>query len=292
MQVQQAKVAATTKRIFKQSVIALLLAGAAGAASAADWSDAYIGYTYGEKYKEPGNAADVQKDILTLSYVGGYKYGVNFFTLDMLTSDNKNPAHGSSTGSPSERGAQEVYVVYSNTLSLSKVTGKPMKFGPIRDIGIQAGFDYNSKNDTFGAGLIKYIAGPKVEFDVPGLLTLGLFYYKENNNNGISGKDVSFDPTYRVATVWSFNFDAGLPAVFKGFANYTGEKGKDGFGGDTAAETWLDTGLLWDVGSAAGTPKTFYAGVGYQYIKNKFGNQPSLAGSKISTPQIKLEAHF
>ena len=33
-------------------------------------------------------------------------------------------------------------------------------------------------------------------------------------------------------------------------------------------------------------------GLGYQYIKNKFGNQPSLPGTKVSSPSIQLEAHF
>lgn len=271
---------------------AALAACALTAAHAADWSDASIGYTYGTKFKEPGSAADVKKHVVTLSYVGGFKYGVNFFTLDMLKSDNNNPAQGPTLGSPSNRGAQEVYVVYNNTLSIGKLSGTPMKFGPIRDIGWQTGFDYNSKNDTFGAGLIKLIAGPKVEFDVPGLLTLGLFVYKEWNNNGIAGTNVDFDTTARLGTVWSFDFNAGAPAVFKGFANYTGAKGKDGFGGGTAPETWLDSALLWDVGSLAGSPKTFYAGVGYQYIKNKFGNQSSLPGTKVSAPSVKFEAHF
>lgn len=41
-----------------------------------------------------------------------------------------------------------------------------------------------------------------------------------------------------------------------------------------------------------GKPKTFYAGLGYQYIKNKFGNQPSLPGTKVSAPSLRFEAHF
>lgn len=257
-----------------------------GSAQAADWSDAYIGYTHGNKYKEPGSAADVKKDVLTLQYVGGYKYGVNFFNVDMLSSDSANTANNS------PRGAHEVYVVYNNTLSLSKVTGSSFKFGPVRDVGLQGGFDFNSKNDAFGAGLVKLIAGPKVEFDVPGLLTLGLLYYKEWNNNSIAGKNVNFDAAPRLATVWNFGFEAGLPTVFKGWATYTGAKGKDGFGGDTKPETWLETSLLWDVGAPAGKPKTFYAGLGYQYIHNKFGNPPSLPGTKVSSPSLQFEAHF
>jgi nucleoside-specific outer membrane channel protein Tsx len=279
-------------------LIPLLAALPFASVHAADWSDAYIGYAYGTKFKEPGSAADVKKHVVTLQYVGGYKYGVNFFTLDMLKSDINNPASGNSLATTSTRGAQEVYVVYNNTVSFSKLSGSPVKFGPVRDVGFQAGFDFNSKNDSFGAGLVKLIAGPKVEFDVPGLLTLGLFYYKENNNNAIAPAlgagpgNVSFDGTGRLATVWNFGFNAGMPAVFKGWATYTGKKGKDGFGGDTAAETWLETSLLWDVGSAAGKPKTFYAGFGYQYIHNKFGNQPTLAGTKVSSPSIQAEVHF
>jgi hypothetical protein len=258
-------------------------------ANSATWSDSFIGITQGAKFKEPGSPADVEKTIATLQYVGGYKYGVNFFSVDMLQSDHANPAIGGTTSSG--RAAQEVYAVYNNTVSFGKL-GMNTKFGPIRDVGFQAGFDFNSKNDAFGAGLVKWIAGPKLEFDVNGLLTLGLLYYKENNNNGISGKDVNFDGTARLATVWSFDYDWVVPTTFKGWATYTQEKGKDGFGGNTAPETWLESALLVDLAQVTGQPKTFYAGVGYQYIKNKFGNQPSVPGTKVSAPSVKMEVHF
>ena len=278
----------SARRVILRSTVIGALIGATlpSMVQAADWSDAFIGYTYGTKFKEPGSDADVKKSVATLQYVGGYKYGVNFFSLDMLKSDENNPANNS------PRGAQEVYVTYNNTVSFSKLSGSPMKFGPVRDVGFQAGFDFNSKNDSFGAGLIKLIAGPKVEFDVPGLLTLGLLYYKENNNNSLAGTNVSFDAAPRLATVWSFDFNAGLPAQFKGWATYTGKKGKDGFGGDTAAETWLEASFLFDLGSLGGKPKTFYGGLGYQYIHNKFGNPSTLAGTKVSSPSLQFQAHF
>lgn len=268
-------------------VAAVALLGVSSAAHAADWSDAYIGYGYGSKFKEPGSDADVTKHLVNLQYVGGYQWGTNFFNAELLKSDEANTANNS------PRGAHEVYVVYQHTLSLGKLSGSDtFKFGPVRDVGLQVGFDFNSKNDAFGAGLLKFIAGPKLEFDVPGLLTLGLLYYKETNNNSIAGTDVDFDAAPRLATVWNFGFNAGLPMVFKGWANYTGKKGKDGFGGETAAETWLETSLLWDLGAPAGKPKTFYAGLGYQYIRNKFGNPSSLPGTRVSAPSLQLEAHF
>ncbi len=272
-----------------RTAIATALAGVAFTATAADWSDAFIGFSYGTKFSNPGSTADVTKKIATLQYVGGYKYGVNFFSLDMLAADENNPA----AGAGNTRGSHEVYVTYNNTLSFGKLLGAPVKFGPVRDVGFQAGFDFNSQNDAFGAGLTKYIFGPKVEFDVPGLLTLGLFYYKENNNNAFVGKGVSFDAAPRLATVWSFDFAAGpVPLQFKGWGTWTGQKGKDGFGGDTAAETWVEASLLADVGGFAGKPKTFYAGLGYQYINHKFGNQASLPGTKVSAPSLQFQAHF
>ena len=76
-------------------VTAFALASAAPMpANAAEWSDTFIGYTYGAKFKQPGSDADVTKNVATLQYVGGYKYGVNFFNVDMLKSDHNNPAAG------------------------------------------------------------------------------------------------------------------------------------------------------------------------------------------------------
>jgi hypothetical protein len=275
---------------FKSKLIPLATAIVAATlspiANSAIWSDSFIGLTQGTKFKEPGSPVEVEKTVVTLQYVGGYKYGVNFFSVDMLQSDHQDPAKGPTIATPSGRGAQEVYATYSNTLSFGKL-GANTKFGPIRDIGFQGGFDFNSKNDTFGAGLVKFIAGPKVEFDVNGLLTLGLLYCKENNNNGFTGKDVNFDGTGRLATVWNFNYDWSVPVTFKGWATYTQNKGLG-----TAPETWLESSLLLDLAQVTGQPKTFYAGVGYQYIKNKFGNQPSFPGTKVNAPSLKMEIHF
>lgn len=271
---------------------AVALACAAGAASAADWSDTFIGYTYGPQFRQPGSDAFVTKNIFTLQHVSGYKYGTNFFNVDMLKSDTNNRAKGPTIGSPSERGAQEVYVTYNTLLSFNKLTNSTsFSAGPIADVGLQLGFDFNSMNDTFGAGLFKKIAGPKVTFAVPGLLQLGLLYYKEDNNNGFSGKNIDFDPALRLNAVWSFNFDAGLPTVFKGWATYTLA------GQNTLPETWFETFYMVDVGTLASQPKTFYAGVGYQYINHKFGANVDSSGNpmpgrKVSSPMFRVEAHF
>ena len=42
-----------------------VLAGTvASSALAAEWSDTYLGYRYGDKFREPNNPNDVKKDIV------------------------------------------------------------------------------------------------------------------------------------------------------------------------------------------------------------------------------------
>lgn len=275
----------------------------ASQANASEWSDTYLGYRYGSQFREPTNTQDVKKNIFSLTHADGYKYGSNFFTVDMLQSDSKDPASGAFQGA-SPGGAQEVFVVYRHTLSLGKVSGSPMKFGPVRDIGAVLGFDFSSKNDDFGARVRRPLGGLSVSLDVPGFWNVGLLYQQEHNHNGIvplignppgMSSDVRFKNTWRLETSWGIPFNAGIPAKFQGFLNYIAPKGKDGFGVDTKAELLTEISVMFDVGSLAGQKETFYAGLGYQYWKNKFGNDSSLdatGGATAKVPQVLLEVHF
>src|ERR1700754_2157117 len=90
----------------------LTCAAAALPAAAADWSDTSISFRTGNKFAEPFITEDIHKNIIGLTHASGFKYGTNFFNVDMLMSDDKDPAScagGTCTGS-----AQEVYVVYRN----------------------------------------------------------------------------------------------------------------------------------------------------------------------------------
>ncbi len=252
---------------------------------ASGWSDTFIGYRYGTSYREPAHPQNISKNIVTVQHSSGYKYGTNFFNLDILLSDNNDPASGGGGG------AAEAYFVYRHDLSLSAVTGKMLDFGPVRDLGITAGFDLNTKNDAFGPRKRKFAIGPTLNFDVPGFFNVSLLYQTESNRNGIVGKNVRFDSTYDLNLVWGIPFSFGLPAKFKGFADYIGPKGLDGFGANTKAETLIETALMFDVGSALGTEGVFSAGIGYQYWHNKFGNAPGI-GTQASVPQFEMEVHF
>ena len=78
-----------------------------------------------------------------------------------------------------------------------------------------------------------------------------------------------------------------------GFANFIASKGKNEFGGATAAETNIDGQVMYDLSGGKNTAKV---GFEYQYWKNKFGNDNSLSfqngGAFAKTPFVRGEYHF
>ena len=273
-----------------------MLVSASATSQAAEWSNTYIGYRYGTEFAEPFLGNDIAKHIVNLGHVSGYKYGTNFFNVDILLSDSNDPSHANST-----EGAREVYVVYRHTLDLGKVTGKDLGFGIVRGVGLTAGFDYNNKNDAgYNSKKQMLVAGPTVMFDVPGFLNASLLALWESNApcNTFTNTCVSrysYDTQPMLTLAWGIPIGSS-PLSFEGFANFIASKGTDEFGAKTKAETNIDMQLMLDVGRVTGGPKnTFKVGLQYQYWKNKFGTDskgPAGSGAFARTPMIRAEYHF
>ncbi|MBP8133956.1 MULTISPECIES: outer envelope protein [Zoogloea] len=285
-------------RTFERLALSIALAACGSAAQAAEWSDTSIGYRYGTTFGEPFNKEDIAKNIFNLTHVSGYKYGTNFLNVDMLLSDNKDPA---SKGSSS--GAQEVYVVYRHTLDIGKVSGKNFSFGPVRGIGATAGFDLNTKNDAgYNSSKRMIVAGPTLMMNVPGFLNVSLLALWESNApynsyTGVHTPRYDYDVHPMLNLAWGIPFDvAGVALSFEGFANFIAAKGTNEFGGGTAAETNIDMQVMYDVSPLIGaSKKTFKVGLEYQYWRNKFGNPhsgPAGDGAFAKTPMIRAEYHF
>jgi hypothetical protein len=274
-------------------LLPLLAALPFAAAHAADWSDTSIGWRYGTRFAEPFGATDIHKNILSLTHVSGYKFGTNFFNADMLVSDRRDPGAGTTAG------AQEVYVVYRNTIDFGKVSGKDLKMGLMRGAGLTLGFDLNSKNDSYGSKKRMLVVGPTLMLDVPGFVNLSLLALQESNAPaGVSRYTYKTHAAFEVD--WGVPFNAGpVPLTFGGYALHIASKGSNEFGGPTAAETHIDMALMADVGALAGGPKnTIKAGIGYEYWRNKFGNPTTAAGAGAGpgatarTPMVRVEYHF
>ena len=280
-----------TTRLLCTAVAAL----AASAAQAADWSDTSIGYRFGAKFAEPFGTNAIKKNIVNLTHASGYSYGSNFFNADLLLSDKTDPSSPNS-GS----GASEVYIVYRHTLDLAKVTDSKFAFGPVRGMGLMAGFDANVKVDAgYNSRKQMLVLGPTVMFDVPGFLNVSLLGLRESNApynkfSSTATPRYTYKTHLMLTAAWSIPLGK-LPLAFEGFANYIASKGTNEFGGATGPEFNFDGQVMYDVGTAAGVaPGKFKIGLEYQYWRNKFGNPykgPAGRGAFAKTPMIRAEYH-
>lgn len=284
-------------KFTKKSVSCLLTAGLFSSlslgAQAADWSDSWIQYRVGNKFHEPNNQLDVKKNVVQLGYASGYKYGSNFFTVDALHSDDADPAQGGDSG------ATEIYMVYRHQLHLGKILEKDLAFGPVKDIGLTAGFDLNTKDTAVAPRKRLLVAGPTLKFDVPGFLDVSLMAAKEQNHNafGSQEKTRDFDTQALLNVSWGIPFTLGaVPLKFSGYLNYLSGKGKDYNGRETSPETTSRSYLMADVGQMTmGRKNLFLMGIGFEYWRNKFGNNDNTASrGNLTTraPMLVTEFHF
>jgi nucleoside-specific outer membrane channel protein Tsx len=273
-----------------------VLSACSFAAQAADWTDTSLSYRHGNNFAEPFVGTDISKNILNLSSASGYKYGKNFFSVDFLMSSSKDKSAPTAT-----TGAQEIYTVYRHTLDLGKITGANMAFGPVKGVGVTGGFDYNTKTDAgYNSKKRMGVLGPTLMMDVPGFMDVSVLALWESNAP-YNGYTQTATPRYRYKThpmltaAWGIPFNiAGIPLSFEGFGNFIASKGKDEFGGATKPETNIDMQIMYDIGTAFGSPKnTFKIGLEYQYWKNKFGvDSQVVPGATAKTPMVRAEYHF
>lgn len=272
---------------FGQSIKVLAVAtllGHCAASHALEWSDNSIGLKVGNRFSEPGIAQPIRKNIYEFVHVSGDRLGKNLVVGQVLQSDSNDPAAGGTAG------AQEFFGFYRRSFSLSKLSGSPMKFGPINDVSLVGRFDRGTKNIQFAAAARKLMAGASVDFALPkGFAEATVYTYNEKNYNGIVGRQVNFDTTWRADLVWAIPFNTGIPIEWRGGLAVTGKKGNDGFGNPTKTETRLYTELLVPVGAMPG----LMVGVAYEMWRNKYGaNQKAIPGAKQDMPLLVAEYHF
>jgi nucleoside-specific outer membrane channel protein Tsx len=264
-------------------------------AQSADWSDTEIQYEHGTKYRVPFNpfnpndgkigavnSTDVRKSIVTLQHASGYKYGRNFFFIDMLVSEKNDPTDGGSNG--------EVYGEYYHSLSLSKISGANLNFGPIRDINLTGGINYGTR--TNGPNPRVLLLGPTVDFNVPGFIFFNVDFLAYADHSRFAGQLTTDKTTWQVTPAWLAKFNLGPTKwVFTGHIDWIGKRcfvGANGCAGRASVETLAQPEIKMDVGDLFGKPDTVYVGLEYQYWRNKFGYD----GLTERVPQIQLAWKF
>lgn len=226
-------------------------------AGAAAWSSTNIQYLYGDKYANVGaGGADSIASIVTLEHVNGWKYGDNFFFVDITNPDRQG-----------ETGGAAFYGEISPRFSLGAMGGKPLKFGIVKDVLV-------TTTAEIGTGFHNYLYGLAVDLDILKMPVFQVNYYVRNEIG--PNKDTGS----QVTLVWLKPFDVGpVSLVFEGFFDYA-------FGMDHAEDNII-TGprFLMDLGKTWGVEGVLQAGIEYQIWRNKFG----IDGIDEDVPQVMVK---
>jgi hypothetical protein len=287
---------------------ALLSAGAvlflvAAQAHAADWTDMFVGYRFCYAVNDPAIDPDINKNVVQFQLANRYPLGANFLNVDILMSDENDPANGVTSG-----GAQEIYITFRHQLSLNKSFKTNIKNGFVRDLSITVGGDLNSKNTGFAPGKRMIVVGPTINLNPKkGFADLGFWYYKEWGHNAFApagNKSFDYGGTMMVNLTWGIPIALSkeVGSTFKGFGYSTLPKGMDAVGVETATEVLSRITWQFDIGALLGAKKgAISVGPGYELWYHKFGNPSPIPVPGTSTtrpnhttssPTIQAEVHF
>jgi hypothetical protein len=263
-----------------------------------DWNDFYVSYRQIWFDKQPGYSKDVNEEAVNVSYANGWTYGSNFVNLDFENFDHTDGANSVVPGAK-RADSMEVYGIVRTTLSGDKIFNtKAFTFGPIRDVGLTLGGDFDTQDDQFASYKKLIVVGPQFDINVPkGFWSIAIVATKEYNTNAyLEGTNTQFQWTASVETAWAIPFNLGtVPMQFAGFADFIGPKGSGG-GGDFyhRDEILIHPKLLVDVGSLLNyAPNKIFAGVGYEYWHNKFGSVPQyVSGTEQNAVFAEIGYHW
>jgi len=226
-------------------------------AGAAQWSSTNVQYLYGDSYTNVGTDQEVSASIITLEHVNGWKYGDNFYFVDIT-----NPDRGASDL------ATGYYGELSPRISFGKLTGKDLSFGIVKDVLI-------TTTAEIGSGFHNYLYGVAVDLDIPKTPVAQINTYVRNEVGG-----PNTDSGYQVTLVWLTPFNIGnLSFAFEGFFDYAFDQDHVEDNIITAPRLLLDLGKTW------GAEGVLQAGIEYQIWRNKFG----IDGIDEDVPQFMLK---
>lgn len=169
-----------------------------------------------------------------------------------------------------------LYGEFYGYLSLSSLSGMPLRLGPLKDISVDAGL--NAGGDFRGKPFKAWLHGFTLDFAVPGFefLQLNFNAYKQEN---------APDYGVQITPVWSIPFEIG-PArcKFRGYLDWTG-------GNAMPTRHWYlltQPQFLIDLGHFFGAGNRFYIGVEYHLWQHKYG----IKGFRESSPQMMMMLNY
>lgn len=238
------------------------------AASAAAWSSTNIQYMYGWNW-DPSMGREARGNI-TLEHVSGFGYGDNFFFVDIANPASDTAYYGA------------LYGQWNPRVSLSKVSGASIAFGPIGDVLLTGELGYGAAAFN-GAFQREYNYGIGFDIKVPGIPVLAINFWIHDTpyREGV---------TYQISPYWGAPFTLGpIGMVFEGFLDFIGPEGEAGKGaGKSEASLITQPRLLLDAGSIWKKPGSLFLGTEVAIWWNEFG----IEGKDEFVPQAMVKWVF
>ena len=222
---------------------------------AAEWSATEAQLQYG-RLDNPFGGGSTDTTILTLQHASGWKYGDNFFFVDFINDGLRDGFNDT-----------DVYAEWYPNFSLGKITQCDLSFGPVKDFGLLAGFNYSAD-----ANVEKFLPGIRVAWKLPGEAFL---------NTDITGfQDVGYgDGAPKEGDSYMVDFNGAFPFSIgeqdfsiEGHIEYIHNRTSE-FGN---VKGWIlaQPQFRWDLGKTLfNSPKQIFIGIEYQYWRNKLGNE-------------------
>jgi nucleoside-specific outer membrane channel protein Tsx len=219
-------------------LVTALLGSSMAWSGSAQWSSTNFQYLYGTNHE----LGDETRGIVTLEHVNGWKYGDNFFFIDVTNPDR-----------PGELTPTGYYAEISPRLSFGKIFGKDLSYGIVKDVLF-------TSTAELGEDFRTYLYGIAVDLTLPKFAFFQVNWYARNQ------VDAATDLGQQVTLVWGLPFAMGsVDWMFEGFADYA-------YNLDPAEDNLIaGPRLLVDAGKFWGAPGSLQVGIEYQIWRNKFG---------------------
>lgn len=255
-------------KLLSLTSLGLVVIALSTTVQAETWSVTEVHLQYGE-LERVGTGGTADTTIITLQHAGGWEYGDNFFFFDHLDFDVNNNANFPVSDST------ELYGEWYSNFSLGAITGNEIKFGPVKDIGIIAGFNFAPDVDSYW-----FLPGIRFALDLPGFAFANLDVTAYIHQGGGSASSPTFtildeSSSFMVDFNWAYPFTIGNTRwSIEGHIEYIDGRTQTNNFGTVELENWIlaQPQLRFDIGDALGGKQgRVFIGIEYQYWKNKLG---------------------
>ncbi len=241
------------------------------------WQNNSLTYLYGNDFKiDP----DTQHT-LTFEHASGWTWGDVFMFVDYKWNESQDDHDAGRT----------YYGEFSPRLSLGKVSGTDMSFGPIKDVLVA--FTYERGEDE----VQNYLLGPAVDLAVPGFdrFAINTYYRKPDGiRNKASGQ-------WQITPTWAMTVPVGNSDIlFDGYIDWVvNDAGNEGSADYQSKNLHINPQVKYDLGKAVYQKAgQLYVGIEYDYWSDKYGidNDSALAdilgGTDQSAWNAIVKVHF